>query len=161
MKDNIFFESNRIVFIKPSLKLIDEYKLMYNDSSIQSLLFKKLYSGEQILKWINSFFSNDSLISMIEKETNKFIGNAALIKKDNNVGEITISITPNMQGKHFATEAINSLIKYGYEELNFESIDLYVYKDNKKAIHLYENMNFKITDADLIDDSSIHMVHNK
>jgi RimJ/RimL family protein N-acetyltransferase len=161
MKGNILFESNRIVFIKPSLELIDEYKLMYNDESIQSLLFKKKYSEEQILKWINSFINDDSLISMIEKETNKFIGNAALIKKDNNIGEITISITPTMQGKHFATEAIGSLIKYGYEELKFKSLDLYVYKDNKKAIHLYQNMNFKSIDSDIIDDSSIHMVHQK
>ena len=157
---NALLESERIIYVKPCEDLIEDYKKMYNDKSIQSLLFKKIYDEQQILKWINSFFSDDSLISLIEKETNKFIGNAALIKKENNIGEITISITPTMQGKHYATEAIQNLIKFAYENLGFESIDLYVYKNNIKAIHLYEKINF-VADNNDISDDSIHMVHSR
>lgn len=157
--ENIVLETDRIKFIKPSKNLVEDYKLMYNNSYMQLFLFKKSYNKEQIEKWINSFFDDDKFMSLIEKETNKFIGNVSLIKKDNNVGEISISITPSMQGKRFATEALESLIKYGHEKLNFKSVDLFVYRNNEKAIHLYENLGFEI-DEQVKDGGSIHMIHN-
>lgn len=81
---------------------------------------------------------------MIEKTTNEYIGNVEIISTKDNIGEILIFIIPDKQNKHFGTEAINTLLKYAYEILKLDGMQLYVYANNSRAIHCYENIGFKI-----------------
>ena len=46
-----------------------------------------------------------TIFSMIEKETNEYIGNVEIMKIIENVGEIGITITPLKQNKHYGQEA--------------------------------------------------------
>ena len=129
---------------------------MYTDSNIQKSLFKKEYNDDVIISWVKKIIEeNNYMFSMIDKNTKDFIGNIEIIKKDG-VAEIAISITPSKQGMHYATEAIESLVKYGRKELGINNYDLNVYKDNSKAIHIYEKVGFTKDNENLSDDS-IHM----
>lgn len=71
-----------------------------------------------------------------------------------------ISITPEKQGKHYGTEGMEALIKYAIDYLGLKDIELYVKKDNKKAIHCYEKIGF-IVDGDGITDNDVHMTKTK
>ena len=150
------FESDRIIYVKPSEKYMGDYIKMYTDGNIQKFLFKKEYNGDVIINWIKKIIKeNNFMFSMIDKNTKDFIGNIEIIKKDDSA-EIMISITPSKQGMHYATEAIESIIEYGCKELEINKYDINVYKDNSKAIHIYEKVGFTQDNENLSDDS-IHM----
>lgn len=151
------FESDRIIFVKLSEQYIDDYIKMYTDSNIQKTLFKKEYDYNTIINWIKKEISDKKKYkySMLDKLTKDFIGNIEIIQKDE-VAEIMISITPSKQGMHYATEAIKSIIEYGRKELGITKYDLNVYKNNSKAIHIYEKAGF-VQDNENLSDGSIHM----
>lgn len=68
-----------------------------------------------------------------------------------------ISITPSKQGMKYALEAIKTIVEYGYKELGISKYDLNVYKNNEKAIRLYQKVGF-VEDGNNISDESIHMI---
>lgn len=153
----VIFESENLDYIKMSNTLVDEY---FNHD-IQKKLFRKTFTPEQILNWIQKQLLNkdDYIFSIIEKFSNRYIGNAEVIIKDN-IGEIVISITPKEQNKHFGTEALKAIVNYGYDTIELEGFELYVYKNNPKAIHCYENIGFLIEGKGISEDD-IHMKHQR
>lgn len=157
MNYEVIFESDRIIYVKPNEELIDDYLKMYSDENIQKLLFKKVYDKEKIYNWIKKIIKEDAYrYSMIDKNSKEFIGNIEIIPNDEKIAEIMISIIPIKQGNHYATEAIKSIVEYGYNKLGINGYDLNVYKNNLKAIHLYKNVGF-VEDDKNISNESIHM----
>ena len=156
------FESENIYYIKMDKNLYNEYLKMYSNQELQIMLFGKKYTNDQISKWINKQILDKKacIFSMIEKESDEYIGNIEIIKKDDDIGEIMISITPEKQGNHYGTEGMESLIQYAIDHLGLKHIELYVKKDNKKAIHCYEKIGF-IINNDGITDNDIHMLKSK
>ena len=80
---------------------------------------------------------------MIEKATGEYIGNVEIMRINNGVGEIGITITPKQQNKHYGTEAMKAIMKYGYNKLNLDGFELNVYSTNPRAIRCYENVGFQ------------------
>lgn len=152
------FESDNIYYIKMNESLADDYLNMYYDMEIQKLLFKKIFTKEEIEKWINKQLADKDAcrFSMIEKGTDKYIGNIEIMNKGNNIGEIFISITPRQQNKHYGTEAIRTLVDYGKNDLKLQEIELYVAKNNPKAIHCYKKIGF-IEDGNSLTENDVHM----
>lgn len=152
------FESENIYYIKMTESLKKEYVNMYYDLEIQKLLFAKIFTKEQIENWINKQLSDDNahIFSMIEKETDDYIGDIQVMDKGNNIGEIFISITKDKQDRHYGTEAIKEMLKYSKEVLGLEELELYVKKTNERAVHCYEKIGFVIN-GDGITDEDFHM----
>ena len=110
------------------------------------------------MKWIENKLNNDNIVfSMIEKGTNKFIGNIELLEISNKIGELAICITPSMQNKHYGSESILRFIKYCFEELELENIELSVYSHNDKAISLYKKLGF----VEYRRDENVGIFNNK
>lgn len=151
-------ESERIYYTQMSECLVDDYLRMYNNPEIQKLLYgkEKKFKKEQILKWIKiSLEQKKPIFSMIEKGTNDFLGTIEIISKENGMGELAISLMPDKQGKGYGQEAINTILKYGYEKLN-----LNVYKSNQNAINCYSRNGFIIT-GDGYKEDDVHMKHKR
>lgn len=147
MKHEIIFESDRIDFVKLSEKLVDDYLDMVNDIEVQRFISheRKVYSLDGELEWIKSKLEENAIIfSMIEKQTNEFIGNIEIMKINNNIGEVGIAITRKKQDKHFGQEAIKRLIEYSFNELNLNGLELNVYDFNPRGIKCYEKVGFII-----------------
>ena len=159
MKYEIVFESDRINFIKLSQKLVYDYLDMVNDIEVQKFIShkRKTYDLDGEIKWIESKLEENAIIfSMIEKETNEFIGNIEIMGINNNIGEIGIAITPKKQDKHFGQEAIKRLIEYAFSELNLDGLELNVYDFNPRGIKCYEKVGFVI-DGQGKTEEDIHM----
>lgn len=158
---NVVFTSDNIIYTHMSELLMDDYLKMYNNKDIQNSIFKKNYSSNQILNWIKKqiLSENKYTFSMIEKTTNEYIGNIEIIPKDN-ICEMLISITPNKQDNHYGTEAVNALLKYVFEVLKLDGVELYVYKNNFRAIHCYEKIGFMRVGAGITEED-IHMKISK
>ena len=159
MKYEIVFESDRINFIKLSQKLVYDYLYIVNDIEVQKFIShkRKTYDLDGEIKWIESKLEENAIIfSMIEKETNEFIGNIEIMGINNNIGEIGIAITPKKQDKHFGQEAIKRLIEYAFSELNLDGLELNVYDFNPRGIKCYEKVGFVI-DGQGKTEEDIHM----
>ena len=159
MKYKIVFESNRIYFVKLSKTLVHDYLNMVNDKEVQSFIShkRKTYELDGELEWINSKLEENAIIfSMIEKETNEFIGNIEIMEINNNIGEIGIAITPKKQNNHFGQEAIKKLIEYAFSDLNLDGLELNVYNFNTRGIKCYEKVGF-VRDGEGKAEEDIHM----
>jgi len=156
-------ESENIIYIKVTENLIDDYLKMVNDPEVQNKIskVKKQYSKEQEIEWIRLKQEQKSIIfSMLEKDTNKYIGNIEIMNIINNIGEIGICITSDMQDKHYGTEALKKIIDYAYRTLGLDGLELNVYASNPRAIHCYENVGF-IKDGVGKSADDIHMKYTK
>ncbi len=155
----VIFESANIYYIKLSENLINDYLIMVNDPNVANKISHEVrnFTYEQELSWIKSKLKENALCySMIEKTTGEYIGNIEIMKIKNNIGELGISITDQKQDRHYGTEAIKALLKYAYEELNLDGMELNVYETNRRAIHCYENIGF-IKDGIGKTKEDIHM----
>ena len=157
------FESERIIFIKITEKLVHEYLEMVNDIEVQKYIShnRKTYELDGELEWIKSKLNDNAIIfSMIEKETNEFIGNIEILEIKDNVGEMGIAITPKKQDKHYGQEAIKRFIEYAFNDLELDSLELNVYNFNPRGIRCYEKVGF-IKDGPGKTEEDIHMIISK
>ena len=163
MDYEIIFESDRIYFVRLTEKLVNDYLNMVNDIEVQKYISynRKTYELDDELKWIKSKLEEKAIIfSMIEKETNKFIGNIEIMKIKNNIGEMGIAITPKQQDKHFGQEAIKRFIEYTFNDLGLDGLELNVYNFNPRGIKCYEKVGF-INDGPGKTEEDIHMTIKK
>ena len=163
MDYEIIFESDRIYFVRLTEKLVNDYLNMVNDIEVQKYIShnRKTYELEDELKWIKSKLEEKAIIfSMIEKETNKFIGNIEIMEIKNNIGKMGIAITPKQQDKHFGQEAIKRFIEYTFNDLGLDGLELNVYNFNPRGIKCYEKVGF-INDGPGKTEEDIHMTIKK
>lgn len=102
---------------------------------------------------------------MIERTSGNFIGNVEFMEINNGSAEMGISITPFYQNKHYGTEAINSMINYGFNKINLDEINLVVFSNNIRAIHCYKKFGFVEYKIDknvtVIDEEPVDDVYMK
>ena len=159
----IIFESENIIYINLNENLINEYLLMINDIEVAKQISHniKTYTYEQEKEWVKEKLNENAYCySMIEKNTGNYIGNIEIMEIKDGIGELGISITPKMQNKHYGTEAIKTIINYGYSKLNLKGFDLNVYKTNERAIHCYEKVGF-IQAGTGKTEEDLHMIYKK
>ena len=62
---------------------------------------------------------------------------------DRSIGEVGYALTPTHQYKGIMTEALQSVLKFGFEILGFEEITAYTHYGNDHSTKLLTNHNFK------------------
>lgn len=166
-KYKIIFDSLNIDFVEVNNDLINDYLLMINDEEIQKRIStnRRVYTYDDELSWLKDKINNNaSVFSMIEKNSGSFIGNVEIMNIENKTGELGICITPKFQDKHYGSEAISRMIKYGFEELDLDEIILVVFSNNLRAVHCYKKAGFveykkvlNVTNIDGEDVDDIYM----
>ena len=152
---NKVFESENIIYVDAATELIPDYLEMVNDIENVARFIgsrREPYTEEEereyILKKIND---HAMMYSMLEKSTNKFIGNIEFFNREDDQAEWGIVITAKMQNKGFGKEALMRSVEYGFNEAGLRRIYLTVYADNLRAIHVYEECGFKEYDRNETD----------
>ena len=163
---NILLTSDNIYYVELDKRLIDDYLIMVNDFDVQSKISKKrnAYTFESELEWINNKLKEKAVIfSMIDKKTKEFVGNVEFMHILDGKAEIGISITPRYQDKHYGTEALKTMIDYGFNELSLDEIYLIVFSNNHRAIHCYQKLGFVEYKIDnnfsIIDEEKVYDVY--
>jgi len=163
MRYEIIFESERIIFTRLYKELANEYLEMVNDIEVQKYIShnRDKFTLEKEIEWINSKLeAKANVFTMIEKATNDFIGTIEIMNINNNIGEMGIAITRNKQNNHFGQEAIKRLIKYAFNDLNLDALELNVYIFNPRGIACYKKCGF-IMDGPGRDIDDYHMIIKK
>ena len=80
------------------------------------------------------------------KETGEFLGTCSLVNFiwTSRSGVLGIAIhNPDNHDKGYGTDAMDCLLRFGFNVLNLHRIELWVVEYNKRAIHVYEKLGFK------------------
>ena len=97
MEYQIVFESENIIYVKLNEKLINDYLVMINDPDVARKISHNIrtYTYKDELNWLKLKLQEKAMcFSMLEKSTGDFIGNIEILRINNNIGELGISITP-------------------------------------------------------------------
>lgn len=149
------FESENIIYVRPSFDLVPEYLDMVNDIENVAKFIgdrREPLTEEQEMDYIKDKIDNNAVMfSMMEKGTDRFIGNIEFFNRVFEEAEWGIAITASMQNKGYGKEALKRSVEYGFNELGLTRIYLGVYADNPRAIHVYESCGFKEYDRNDVD----------
>lgn len=149
------FESENIIYVRPSFDLVPEYLDMVNDIENVAKFIgdrREPLTEEQEMDYIKDKIDNNAVMfSMMEKGTDRFIGNIEFFNRVFEEAEWGIAITASMQNKGYGKEALKRSVQYGFDELGLTRIYLGVYADNLRAIHVYESCGFKEYDRNDVD----------
>lgn len=149
------FESENIIYVRPSFDLVPEYLEMVNDIENVARFIgdrtEPLTEAQEIDYIKDKMDNNATMFSMLDKKTKEFIGNVEFFNRVFDEAEWGIVITTKMQNKGYGTEALKRTVEYGFEELGLTRIYLGVYANNSRAIHVYEQCGFKEYDRNDVD----------
>lgn len=149
------FESENIIYVRPSFDLVPDYLEMVNDIDNVARFIgerREIYTYDEECDYIkNKMDNNATMFSMLEKNTGKFIGNIEFFNRKEDEAEWGIALTAKMQNKGYGTEALKRSIDYGFKNLGLTRIVLGVYVKNPRAIHVYESCGFKEYDRNGVD----------
>lgn len=83
--------------------------------------------------------------AIAQKEDNKLIGMIGFFRMqpENFRGEIGYILNPNFHGKGIMKEASDEAIKFGFEKMNFHSIEAVIDPKNIASEKLLQKLNFK------------------
>ena len=140
------FESEHILFVRPTERLVPDYLVMVNDWEHVGRLIgphRDPIPEEKERQWVQKKLAeNVPVFSMLDKETGAFIGTIEFMDIQDGSAELGIAITASMQDKGYGTEAVRAMVDYGMGTLRLRRIFLKVFPDNARAIRVYEKCGF-------------------
>lgn len=129
-----------------------EYCNWLNDPEVNKFLETRQSTIEELKEYIKKQLSdpNSIFFGIFDKEKDLHIGNLKLEPIDREKKSAVVGILIGNKyfwGKGLGTEAINLVVKYAFEELGLEKIELGVIANNLWAIRSYEKAGFKIDEV--------------
>ena len=122
---DVLFESENILFVRPSLDLIPDYLEMVNDIDHVARFIgerREPYTEEEERSYMQSKLDEHAaMFSMLERGTRQFIGNMEFMNRKGDEAEWGIVMTYKMQNKGYGTEALRRAIAYGFGELGLRA----------------------------------------
>lgn len=129
-------------------KLVEVYESLKTEKFVEQL-YEKEAEENYIKDYIESMyrFYGYGVWILEDKKTGNIIGrmgyNNRLVNDKIEV-EFGYLIAKEYQNQGYATEVGKELIRYGFEKLYFEKINLFIEKDNIASIKLGEKLGFKV-----------------
>jgi RimJ/RimL family protein N-acetyltransferase len=103
-------------------------------------------SLEKEEKWYNDMLQNPRFRAFAIEFEGQHIGSAGLADVDgrNARAEIGLFIgLPEMWDRGLGLDALTTLVRFGFQQMNLNRIHLQVFAGNERAIHLYEKAGFR------------------
>lgn len=144
--NDIMMETDRLIIRRFKS---DDWKDLYDYLSKEEVVKYEPYGvfNEEESRNEAARRANDESFFAVElKENNKVIGNIYFAKDGPEqflTWEIGYVFNSDYQGKGYATEASERIIKYGFEELNAHRIKARCNPVNEKSWHLMERLNMR------------------
>jgi len=131
---------------------LEQAQIYVNDPETKSLLhpgIPYLYTLEDEQKWFETNSATNELYNFaIETiSDHKYIGGCGINKIDwkNSVATVGIFIgDKGYWGKGYGTDAMNVLVRFIFEQMNINRIQLFVFSFNPRAIKSYEKVGFQV-----------------
>ncbi|MGE3063535.1 MAG: GNAT family N-acetyltransferase [bacterium] len=149
MKKRAVFLSGKKCILSPASKAdLGFVENLINSDDIRKNLAERFpRNQEAILETIQSMNRKKEIFLIIsDKKSGERAG--AILLHDfswhNRRTMLTISISPEFQGKGFGYESSKLLIDYAFKNLQVHKVCLEVYAFNRKAVSMYKKLGFKL-----------------
>ena len=144
----VYYEGKRIYF-RP-VELADEALLRrwVNDPRVwRGLMLRQPTNANRERAWIESLGTSttDYVFGIVVRAEDRLIGTVGLRQLDLAHRKATMGIMigePAYHNKGFGTEAVQLILRFGFEELNLNRIALSVFSNNLRAIRCYQKAGF-------------------
>ena len=144
-------ESERLIFRRMLLgDAKDMHQIRSNDDVMKFMDVKRTKSIEDAKELIrNSLddYKNEKGISwgIMDKRSKSFMGYIGFfrIQPQHCRGEVGYVLKPEYWGKGFMTEALSTIVKFGFGKMNLHSIEANVNPKNKSSKKLLERLGFR------------------
>lgn len=139
----------------PRMIEFTDSKLDVNREETNSYL-EKINRGVDEGKWI--------IWAIEHKSSKKVIGSISIWNMDSEQksAELGYGIIPEYQNKGFMKEALASVVEYGFEVMNLNTLDAYTEEKNINSIKLLETCKFvevnKVDDKGLYSERIYHLI---
>jgi RimJ/RimL family protein N-acetyltransferase len=107
-------------------------------------IFKFPLTTKQLEDYVKE--ENRLPFKVIDTASEEVIGHAEIYKSEDNLAKLCRILIgeEKYRGKGIGEKIVNLLVKYSFEKLNVEKVELNVYDWNKQAIKCYEKSGFAI-----------------
>ncbi|NHJ40296.1 MAG: GNAT family N-acetyltransferase [Asgard group archaeon] len=146
------FEGEKVRLRSLELSDLDEIMKVWNNLKLRKYLSTPLpFSRNEEEQWIRSTWEernrgNGYHFAVENKETKEFIGGGGLLGINNIIrsAELGIAIYAEKNwGKGYGTDTMKVLLKFGFDYLNLNRIQLRVVEFNTRGIKTYKKVGFK------------------
>lgn len=150
-------ETERLIVRELALDDLDDLFELYSYKGMTDYM-EGLYPYEEEYAYQKAYIENMygffgyGMWLVFEKESGKLVGRAGVEHREVLDGELELgyAIGTPWQGKGFATEVCEGILKYVQEELYFDEIVSLVEPENKVSVHVLEKLGFLLeTELDL------------
>lgn len=171
MNTNQFPELKTDRLILTKLEAVDCNEVLFLRSDITVNKFikrpenRKTKTKEDALEFIQEItkgIENNELVSwkITLKNNPKMIGSICLwnFSNDFKKAEIGYDLNPLFQKKGIMNEAMNAVLSFGFNILNFNKIEAFTHIDNINSKKLLENNGFKLNDNRKDEDNLLNVI---
>ncbi|MBX7111192.1 MAG: GNAT family N-acetyltransferase [Dehalococcoidia bacterium] len=124
----------------------------FNDPEVTEFLamrypFSRLQEREALsvpARWPGAAFAIETL------EEGRFVGTCSLdvVSAESRRAELGIAIgDKGFWNRGYGTDAVRTLCRFGFEEMNLHRVELEVFAENARARHVYERLGFVVEGA--------------
>jgi ribosomal-protein-alanine N-acetyltransferase len=132
----------------------------FSDRDVASWFFDEPYTrmeqADDIIQAFTDEFEQGTGLTwaIALKESDEFVGTCGYGEVEiGSCGEIGFDLAKEHWGKGLMSEALSSVIEYGFDLLRLDKIEAHTYATNARAIHLLRNLGFSLED---IRDNSFY-----
>ena len=144
----VFLDGERVYLRPVETADADHFRRWLNDPSVRTNL--KLFApltkrAEQEYIERAGTSPDDFVFAIVRKQGDRLIGAAGLHRtrwKDRSTSFGVFIGDAECRGAGFGTEATRLVLRYAFETLNLNRVELGVYDFNEAAIHVYEKLGF-------------------
>jgi RimJ/RimL family protein N-acetyltransferase len=150
MKEKTLFCKGENIYLRPYDDTfdLDMFHIGENNPNVRETLFlfsplTKNQAKDKITEWIEK--SENKIFTICENETNIPIGITGLFRIESISRAATFYIAiynPEFWSKGYGKEATKLVLKYSFDILNLNRIQLHVANNNKNGIKAYEKAGF-------------------
>ncbi|MBJ6367225.1 GNAT family N-acetyltransferase [Snuella sedimenti] len=117
----------------------------------------------EFIEMINEGIDSRNLYYWVvtEKNRNEMIGSICLwnFSQDNTIAEVGYDLVPKFQGKGIMSESLQSILSFGFKELNLKAVEAFTHKRNMPSRALLESNGFKIILGKIDEDNVDNLVY--
>lgn len=137
-------ETERLLLKAISMDFVDEIFQQRSKKEVMQYIARPLLiskiEAQDLVKNYEFLFEQRITISwaLVRKEDFRMIGTVGFprVNKENHRGEVGYSLDPDYWYKGYMSEALKKVLAFGFEELNFHSIEAIIHPDNKSSSNL-------------------------
>jgi [ribosomal protein S5]-alanine N-acetyltransferase len=143
-------ETTRLILKKVDTEHLDQlFELLSNPEVAKFDYFYPVTSIKEVIKFIDRYREEveqgeEITWAIVLKETNKLIGTCCLGDFDEYArrSEIGYSIIQSQWGKGYATEAVEVVIDFGFNNMNLNRIEATITPGNSGSVRVLKKLNF-------------------